>query len=332
MTSNVVPAALIHGAILLACSSGAGDGQTDSDASESSGGYTGLGKYVETSGVYGNGLSHLGGAAVVASTTPNGIGGRADFSSGGAVGSVSIAGGAPASLSNLPTSGASGSPSGGQTVGGASPTSRSSTAAASTGGSTIAVTTAIAPSGGRASSGGPGVGASTSTGGRVEGGASAVGASGGALPQGSGGMSVGSGGASTTSSTFTWPGAYDPAGVPSNSTGKHNPGSNCMGSGCHASTQSSRAFAFGGTVYQSNGTTVASNVQIAIVSGSTVVTAYSATNGNFWLPLASAPSVDWTKATVHLRNSKGEVAKAPGTTLSAPCNSCHGSTMRITAP
>jgi cytochrome c553 len=105
-----------------------------------------------------------------------------------------------------------------------------------------------------------------------------------------------------------------------------------MGSACHASTQTSRAFAFGGTVYQTGGSTAAANVQIAITSGTTTVTTYSATNGNFWLPLASAPSINWTTATVHLRNAKGEVAKASGTSVAAGCNSCHGSTMRIIGP
>ncbi|HMA95084.1 MAG TPA: hypothetical protein VKP30_20475, partial [Polyangiaceae bacterium] len=135
-----------------------------------------------------------------------------------------------------------------------------------------------------------------------------------------------------TGSPFNWPSSYNPAGVPSNPSGKHSAGTNCMGSACHASSQASRAFAFGGTIYQPGGTNPAANVQVAITFGSTTVTTYSGSNGNFWLPLSAAASIDWSNATVHVRNSKGELAKPSTATVNAACNSCHGSSMRITAP
>jgi hypothetical protein len=105
-----------------------------------------------------------------------------------------------------------------------------------------------------------------------------------------------------------------------------------MTSSCHASAQTSRAFAFGGTVYQNGGTAPAAHVQIAVVSGSTVYTTYSATNGNFWLPLSSASGINWTEAKVYLRNANGELVKPAAAGVAAGCNSCHGSAMRIVGP
>lgn len=156
-------------------------------------------------------------------------------------------------------------------------------------------------------------------------------ATGGSLPTGAGGSTMNvtpTGGAVG----FTWPGAYDPNGNPPVPSGEHNAGANCMSSACHASSQASRAFAFGGTVYAKGTTTALAHTQIAIVSDGKTYSTYSGTNGNFWLPLASAPNLNWTTAKIYLRNATGEIAKPTSATVNAGCNSCHGSSQRIVGP
>lgn len=187
----------------------------------------------------------------------------------------------------------------------------------------------LVTTGGTLGAGGSGiapVGTTIALGGSADAGGSSATSQGGASATSQGGAS--SGGATVT----IWPGNYNPSGTALDATGRHSPGVNCMTSNCHGPSQTSRAFAFGGTVYQSGGTTPAAHVQVAIVSGGAVYTTYSATNGNFWLPLANATNINWTGAKVYLRNANGEVAKAATTGVNSGCNSCHGSAMRIVGP
>ena len=139
------------------------------------------------------------------------------------------------------------------------------------------------------------------------------------------------GGAATGGSSFWTTVVYSPSGAPSPADGHHNPSQNCAQ--CHVSGSASGApiWMFGGTVYQANATTPAPNVQVGISDGTSLYTAYSAANGNFWL--AGSGTINWAKAQVRVRNANGESTMV-GATPSAGCNLCHNSTTypRITAP
>jgi len=174
--------------------------------------------------------------------------------------------------------------------------------------------------------GGSGNGGATS-GGASSGGSSSGGAtSGGATSGGATSGGASSGGDTSAGGADFWQGtAYNASGLPNPSNGNHNAGQDCMG--CHNS--GSRQWLFGGTIYQSNGS-AAPSVQVGIWDGTKLVTAYSATNGNIWLPVSSGP-IDWANAEVRIRDSNGERTMT-GDTPSAACNSCHNSSMRITAP
>jgi len=237
-------------------------------------------------------------------------------------------GGATAAISAAtPTTAAGGVAAGGVAAGGVAAGGSSARAGgAASGGATA---------GGTAAGGAAAGGSSARAGGAASGGV----AMGGSSTRGVGGTQSGSvggavsGGTSgrTTSSTAVasiWVGAYNPSGLPTPSNGNHSAGSNCMSSACHGAT-ASKAFEFGGTVYQANGTTPAPNVQVAVVDGSTKYFAYSATNGNFWV--AGTAAINWTTAKIYLRSSSGELLK-PVSTAGAACNSCHNSTLRIKAP
>jgi hypothetical protein len=210
--------------------------------------------------------------------------------------------------------------------GGATTTSTGGSTATKTdtgaGGASAAAGGASASSGGKTTAGG----ASTSLGGKTTAGGTS--ASGGTPA--TGGKTAAGG--TSSGATFTWPGAYNPNGTAPVASGEHRPGTNCMTSSCHGPATGSRAFAFGGTLYQANGTTAAAHIQIAIVSGTKTYTTYSGTNGNFWLPLASASGIDWTAAAVHLRSAAGTSTKPSDAGVNASCNSCHGAGSRITAP
>jgi hypothetical protein len=231
-----------------------------------------------------------------------GSGGKATGAIGGATGSATGA-----------TGGATGSAMGGSA---GVPTATGGTSASTTTGSSLGGKSSV----GGATSGTASGGTSTTGGTTARGGTSST----------RGGTS--SAGGSSAGSSWTWPDTYNPNGTALVATGEHRPGVNCMTSSCHGPTTGSRAFAFGGTVYQANGTTAASHVEIAIVSGTKTYTTYSATNGNFWIPLATATNLDWTTAKVHLRTATGELTKPAGAEVGAACNSCHTSGSRITTP
>lgn len=150
---------------------------------------------------------------------------------------------------------------------------------------------------------------------------------------GSSGSSVSggdSGGGSPPTASFTWPGAYDAQAAPMPADGHHNPGTGCMSSSCHGSKV---PFLFGGTVYKADGTTPAPNVEVGISDGTLTLTAYSAQNGNIWLP-SSAGAIDMTKALIAIRSGGGERVKPSTAGRGAACNGggCHGSAMRLIEP
>jgi hypothetical protein len=103
-----------------------------------------------------------------------------------------------------------------------------------------------------------------------------------------------------------------------------------MSSTCHGSKV---PFTFGGTVYLADGTTGASNVEVGISDGTLTLTAYSAVNGNLWLP-SSAGAITWANAVIAIRDAKGEHLKPATAPRGSACNGtgCHSSTMRLIAP
>lgn len=103
-----------------------------------------------------------------------------------------------------------------------------------------------------------------------------------------------------------------------------------MSSSCHGTKV---PFVFGGTVYQADGTTPAPGVEVALSDGTTTLTAYSATNGNIWLP-SSAGILDVASAQIAIRSAGGERIKPMSAGRGAACNAsgCHAAAMRITAP
>jgi hypothetical protein len=137
-------------------------------------------------------------------------------------------------------------------------------------------------------------------------------------------------GGSPATLPFAWPAAYDPAATPTPNDGHHNAGASCMSSTCHGTKV---PFVFGGTVYQADGVTGAPNVEVGISDGTLTLTAYSASNGNLWLP-SSAGALDLGSAQIALRNARGEKVKPATAGRGAACNGggCHGSTMRLVEP
>jgi hypothetical protein len=103
-----------------------------------------------------------------------------------------------------------------------------------------------------------------------------------------------------------------------------------MSSVCHGSKI---PFVFGGTVYRADGMTGAPNVQVGISDGTLTVTAYTAANGNIWLP-SSAGMITWANAVIAVRNTNGEHVKPASAPRGSACNGtgCHGSTMRLLEP
>ena len=104
----------------------------------------------------------------------------------------------------------------------------------------------------------------------------------------------------------------------------HNTGAACLAS-CH-----SHSFQAGGTIYQTNGTTTAGNVQVGIIMKNTLFTSYSGTQGNFFVPISG--TLDWTTALIAIRTATGTAIHPTTSGLSGNCNSCHTSTNRIVVP
>jgi hypothetical protein len=166
------------------------------------------------------------------------------------------------------------------------------------------------------------------------GGGSALGGAGTTGGDAATGSTPGTGGAGATGATpgtggtadDFWSGAYDPSGLPNPSDGEHNAGQECLS--CHDSL-GNRTWSFGGTVYEADGSTPAANVEVGIWDGTTFVAAYSATNGNVWLPVG-AGTIDWATAEIRLRSANGEVVMDD--VGDGDCNTCHSGDSVLIAP
>jgi hypothetical protein len=171
-----------------------------------------------------------------------------------------------------------------------------------------------------------------SNGGSLNGGSPTGAAGSGVAPTAGADGSAGSaplGGAPVTT-PFVWPSTYDATAMPMPADGAHNPGTGCMASTCHGSKV---PFAFGGTVYKAGAMTGAPNVEVGISDGVLTVTAYSASNGNIWLP-GSVGAINFSAAQIVIRNANGERVKAATAPRGAACNGsgCHNATMRLLEP
>jgi hypothetical protein len=269
-----------------------------------------------------------GGSDKAGALSPGGATGAAGSpvagSTAGQAGSTAIttipAGGSSA-ITTVPRGGSSG----------AGTTSPGSTAAGGNagagGGATAGGTTAA---GGTTGAGGTkAVGGTTAVGG-TSAAAGATGA-GGTTTRTGGTTAAGGAGGSTgtgTGASNWWPTAFDANANPSPLSGKHNPGRACLG--CHKTGGQGPAWLFGGTIYDQAGSAGVNHVQVGIKDGTKFFSAYSATNGNIWLPLGSN-SINWATAEIRVRTAAGESTMTK-TATSGDCNSCHDSTNRITMP
>jgi len=182
------------------------------------------------------------------------------------------------------------------------------------------------PSGG--SSGTSGSGGSTGGSGGQGGDAGAAGSGGGAGTAGSGGGAgtAGSGGATAGAGggEAFWSQPYNPNGTPNPASGEHNAGKDCIT--CHAAGD--EVWAFGGTIHESDGTTGAAHVEVAVRDANGIHATYSGANGNFWVP--GPLSIDWPNAEVRMRNANGE--KQMFGEASPHCNQCHTGGMVLIEP
>jgi hypothetical protein len=103
-----------------------------------------------------------------------------------------------------------------------------------------------------------------------------------------------------------------------------------MSSVCHGMKV---PFLFGGTVYKADGMSGAANAQVGISDGTLTITAYSASNGNIWLP-SGAGAIDYSIAQIAIRNANGERLKGPSVGRGASCNGsgCHNASLRLIEP
>ena len=263
---------------------------------------------VGTGGAGGGAATSVSVGGSMIATTAGNLGGKPNTSSGGATsttfGSVIALGG-----SGVGSGGTVAVVGGNPNIGGATMIAQ--------GGSTAAGGTSATARGGATM----GVGGTSAT---ARGGASAKGGT------TSSGGTTGTGGSSGGSSAGFWKAVtYSATGLPDVPSGNHNAGQNCLN--CHTGTTGAPHWYFAGTVYKADGKTPAPNVQIGVNDGTNLYTAYSATNGNFYL--RTAATINWASAQVHIRNSNGELTMS-GAVPAAACNSCHTGTTnpRITAP
>jgi hypothetical protein len=95
----------------------------------------------------------------------------------------------------------------------------------------------------------------------------------------------------------------------------------CLSMGCHS------GWAFAGTVWQSNGSTGARNVEIGVKSGSNFYSICTGQSGGLFA--LRSGRITWGGAKVAIRNAKGEKSSMhSGGNLSGSCNAggtCHGS-------
>ncbi len=172
-----------------------------------------------------------------------------------------------------------------------------------------------------------GCGSSDSTGGGTT---PAGGGSGGSATGGSAGAATGGSAGAATGGTGGggadfWTDTYNPSGSPNPASGQHRPGDDCLN--CHTGG-GAPAWLFGGTIYLAGGG-AAAHVQVGVKDANGLYTAYSATNGNFWVPKTSQ-TVDWANAEIRVRDANGEsIMNGAG---EAGCNSCHTGAQQLVAP
>jgi hypothetical protein len=145
---------------------------------------------------------------------------------------------------------------------------------------------------------------------------------------------IGAGGAAATggssdtggsTSAFDWGTAtYNASGGASVTYQGHYTGQSCIDATCHK-----HKISLGGTVYQANGTSTASNVQIGIRMNGALTTTYAGKQGNFFANL-SAPS--WDTAQIAIRTDAGTRVMPANATASGNCNGCHSASNRIVTP
>ena len=70
-------------------------------------------------------------------------------------------------------------------------------------------------------------------------------------------------------------------------------------------------------------------MQVGVKSGTNLYTAYTATNGNFWV--AGTQTVNWATVEIRARNANGE-KKMTSAPTSGACNSCHTGAAVILEP
>ena len=182
---------------------------------------------------------------------------------------------------------------------------------------------------GGAGQAGSGMGGSSGagTGGTNTGGASgSSGGAGGSSGGGVGGSATGGAAGSGGAAASFWPNAYDPAGTAAIKSGEHNAGKDCLS--CHTGTGDAPQWLFAGTMHDSTGAQPMAHVEVAVKDPGGFYAAFSATNGNFWVPF-TGKTVDWSNAEIRARDSNGEVMMSG--TAAAGCNSCHAA-MPIKAP
>lgn len=189
---------------------------------------------------------------------------------------------------------------------------------AGTGGASGAAGNAGGATGGAA---GSAKGGSAGNAGAANGGAAGS-ATGGAAGSATGGA-AGTGGTSAS----WWPNAYDPNGTATIPSGNHNAGKDCLN--CHTGTGEPPQWLFAGTIYDANGTAPIAHVEVGVKDPTGFYSAYSATNGNFWVPFTGT-NIDWANAEARARDSNGELTM-PGHPA-AGCNSCHTGAVTIKAP
>jgi hypothetical protein len=150
---------------------------------------------------------------------------------------------------------------------------------------------------------------------------------------GSGGKSTGgaigtggtTGAGGGTGSTFDWgTTTFNASGGSGVSYQGHFTGQTCTNPSCHRHN-----ITYGGTIYQSNGSSTAGNIQIGIRMGNNLVTTYSGSQGNFYGNISGA---SWATAQIAIRNASGTAVMPTNASASGDCNSCHGSSNRIVVP
>lgn len=261
-----------------------------------------MGTVVDSGGTVAAGGSSSAG---VVSSADSGRGGSSSVQAGTPAASTSPSAGSTA-ITTIPSGGNSG------TAGASKPATTA--AGGSTAGGRTATTGTTAAAGTTGAGGTSAAGGTTGAGGTTArtGGTTAAGGAGGATSTGTG-------------TSDWWPTAFDANASPN---GKHNAGKACLS--CHKTGGQGPAWLFGGTIYNQAGSTGVGHVQVGIKDGTKFFSAYSASNGNIWLPLGSN-SVNWATAEIRVRTATSEssMTKAP---TNGDCNSCHDSTNRIMTP